>query len=75
MKVISGWEDAWARRDREVFSAKGHPQWRRKVITRPLPLALALGMGSRGVEGALSPLEGGDAIKTGDSESQDLSSC
>ena len=76
-KVILGWEDAWARRDRKVFSAKGHPQWRRKVMTRPLPLALALalGMGSREVEGALSPLEGGNVVETGDGESQDFSSC
>ena len=73
MKVMLGWEDAWARRDRNVFSAKGHPQWRRKVIRRPLPLALEIG--SRGVEGASSPLEGGSAVETADGESQDFSSC
>lgn len=73
MKVIFRWEVEWARRERKVFSAKGHPQWRRKVITRSFPLAS--GMGSSGVEGALSPVEGGDAVEMEGGDSHDLSSC
>ena len=30
-KLMDGWAEAAVRKDRNVFSAKGQPQWRRKV--------------------------------------------
>lgn len=69
MKVMSGCEDAWDRRFRNAFSAKGQPQWRRKVITRG-PL-----VGTVGIDGAWEPMEGGEEVGTGEGASHDLSSC
>ena len=55
-----------------VFSAKGQPQWRRKVSIVGLPE----GWGNvRDVEGAGEPREGGDDVGSLVGLSQEASSC
>ena len=71
MKAMSRCEDAWDRRLRNVFSAKGQPQWRRKWITRGLPLVI----GRLEIDGAWEPMEGGEEVGTVEGVSHDLSSC
>lgn len=74
MQEMLGLEEVMERREMNVFSAKGQPQWRRKVTRVGLPL-----VGGRdrcGVEGALEPMVGtGEVEREGEvGKAQDESS-
>ena len=56
MKLMEGWTEAVARKDRKVFSAKGQPQWRRKVSIVGFPSSW--GRWSCEVDGTLAPIDG-----------------
>lgn len=61
MKAISGCSCAVLRRERNVFSAKGQPQWRRKV--KIVGLLSELGISSLpGIDGAGKPILGGEEM-------------
>ena len=51
-----GWAEASETKERKVFSAKGHPQWRRKV--RIVGFPLGFGSWSSDVDGALAEMGG-----------------
>ena len=70
---MDGWAEAAARRDRKVFSAKGHPQWRRKV--RIVGFSSELGSWSFGVDGALAPIEGLGDVESWEGKTHDAASC
>lgn len=73
MKVVEGWAKAVDLKRIKVFSAKGPPQWRRKVSTVDFPLRSW--EASLGVDGALEATRGAKETDTGEGESQDASSC
>lgn len=70
---MDGWAEAAARKDRKVFSAKGHPQWRRKVII--VGFTLGLGSGSFDVDGALTAMDGMGDVESRDGKIHDAASC
>lgn len=69
MNEISGCFEAVLRRLRKVFSAKGQPQWRRKVMI--VGLREDGRRGSLVVEGVWLPIEGGGEVGRGLGEVQD----
>lgn len=71
MKSMSVRVLATSRRFRKVFSANGHPQWRRKAITLGLPSLSC----SLAVDGAALPILGASAVVVAVGEDQDDSSC
>lgn len=73
MKLVDGWADAAARKDRKVFSAKGHPQWRKKV--RIVGLLSGLGSWSFDVDGALAPMDGVGEVERWEGNIHDAASC
>ena len=70
---MDGWAEAAARRDRNVFSAKGHPQWRKKV--RIVGFSSELGSWSFDVDGALAPMEGMGDAESWEGNIHDAASC
>ena len=73
MKWMEGWTEAVARKDRKVFSAKGQPQWRRKVSIVGFPSGS--GRWSCEVDGTLAPMDGMGEEESWEGNVQDASSC
>lgn len=65
--------EAAARKDRNVFSAKGHPQWRRKV--RIVGFSSEVGSCSFDIEGALAPTDGTGDVESLEGNIHDAASC
>ena len=70
---MDGLAKATARRDLKVFSAKGHPQWRRKV--RMVGFSSVLENWSSDVDGALAPMEGMGEVERWEGNIHDAASC
>ena len=72
MQIMLGWEEAIERRARNVFSAKGQPQWRRKAMMVGFPGAG--GLLSWAVVGAREPIVGRGALDREGGKAQEESS-
>jgi hypothetical protein len=72
MQEMLGLEEAMERREMNVFSAKGQPQWRRKVMS--VGLLSVAGRDSFGDEGALEPMVGTGEVEREVGKAQDESS-
>ena len=72
---MEGWAEAAARRDWNVFSAKGQPQWRRKVII----IGFSWGLGSCSfdvdVDDGLVPMDGTGDVESWEGKIHDAASC
>lgn len=70
---MDGWAEAAVRKDRNVFSAKGQPQWRRKV--RIVGFLSGWGSWSFDVEGALAPMDGMGHVESWEGNIHEAASC
>ena len=70
---MDGLAEAAARKDRNVFSAKGQPQWRRKV--RIVAFSSEVGSRSLNTDGVLAPIEGMGDVESWEGKAHDAASC
>ena len=73
MKLMDGCAEAAARKDWNVFSAKGQPQWRRKV--RIVAFSSEVESWSFDPDGALAPMEGMGDVESWEGKVHDAASC